>query len=75
MFTGTLRLPSAIRDSLGLTEVQGSITGGPALAIMSLWTGFVASASEVADIFGWDDNLTIPVLSGIGMWAFLKVFG
>jgi diacylglycerol kinase (CTP) len=75
MFTGTLRLPSAIRDNLGLTEVQGSITGGPALVMMSLWTGFVASASEVADIFGWDDNLTIPVLSGIGIWAFLKVFG
>jgi diacylglycerol kinase (CTP) len=75
MFTGTLRLPSIIQDSLGLTEAQSSITGGPALAVMSLWTGFVASASEVADIFGWDDNLTIPVLSGIGMWAFLKVFG
>jgi len=42
---------------------------------MSIWTGFVASASEVVDIFGWDDNLTIPVLSGIGMWGFLKVFG
>jgi diacylglycerol kinase (CTP) len=75
MFTGTLGLPSTIRDSLNLTESQSSITGGPALAVMSIWTGFVASASEVADIFGWDDNLTIPVLSGIGMWAFLKVFG
>jgi diacylglycerol kinase (CTP) len=42
---------------------------------MSLWTGFVASASEVVDIFGWDDNLTIPVLSGVGMWGFLKIFG
>ena len=75
MFTGSLTLPSALRDTIGLTEAQGSITGGLALAVMSLWTGFVASVSEVVDVFGWDDNLTIPVLSGIGMWGFLKIFG
>lgn len=75
MFTGTLSLPAAIRNTVGLTEAQASISGGWALAVMSLWTGFVASASEVVDIFGWDDNLTIPVLSGMGMWAFLKLFG
>jgi diacylglycerol kinase (CTP) len=75
MFTGTLTLPGAVRNAVGLTEAQASVTGNWALGIMSLWTGFVASASEVIDIFGWDDNLTIPVLSGIGMWGFLKIFG
>jgi len=75
MFTGTLSFPSTIRDGLNLTDAQSSITGGAALAVMSLWTGLVASASEVIDLFGWDDNLTIPVLSGIGMWGFLKAFG
>lgn len=75
MFTGTLNLPSRIRTLVGLTEAQGSIGGRLALGIMSLWTGFIASASEVVDIFGWDDNLTIPVLSGLGMWGFLKIFG
>jgi diacylglycerol kinase (CTP) len=75
MFTGALQLPSALRNAVGLTETQGTITGGLALTVMSLWTGFVASASEVVDVFGWDDNLTIPVLSGMGMWAFLKLFG
>jgi diacylglycerol kinase (CTP) len=75
MFTGTLRLPGSLRDVIGLTEAQASITGTIALVVMSLWTGFVASASEVVDIFGWDDNLTIPVLSGLGMWGFLKIFG
>lgn len=75
MFTGTLRLPEAIRNTIGLTESQGSITGGLALAVMSVWTGAVGAASEVVDIFGWDDNLTIPVLSGLGMWGFLKIFG
>ncbi|KAK0634863.1 hypothetical protein B0T17DRAFT_622999 [Bombardia bombarda] len=32
-------------------------------------------ARAVVDLFGWDDNLTIPVLSGLGIWGFLKVFG
>ena len=75
MFTGSLSLPAPIRKSVGLSVAQGTVTGGLALTIMSLWTGFVASASEVVDIFGWDDNLTIPVLSGIGMWGFLRIFG
>ena len=75
MFTGTLSLPAAVRNTLGLSLGKASISGGLALGVMSLWTGFVASASEVVDIFGWDDNLTIPVLSGIGMWGFLRIFG
>lgn len=75
MFTGTLRLPSAVQNAFGISKSQGSITGELALAVMSIWTGAVAAASEVIDIFGWDDNLTIPVLSGIGMWGFLKLFG
>ncbi|PBP20918.1 cytidylyltransferase, partial [Diplocarpon rosae] len=75
MFTGTLALPAIVREAFGLSRAQASISSGLALGVMSLWTGFVASASEVVDIFGWDDNLTIPVLSGIGMWGFLKVFG
>ena len=75
MFSGTLSLPRAVRDVAGLGEGQGSISGTLALAVMSVWTGAIAAASEVVDIFGWDDNLTIPVLSGLGMWGFLKVFG
>ncbi|KFY40528.1 hypothetical protein V495_05401 [Pseudogymnoascus sp. VKM F-4514 (FW-929)] len=75
MFTGVLRLPGAIQGALSLTDSQSTIGGGVALTVMSLWTGFVAAASEAVDIFGWDDNLTIPVLSGIGIWGFLKVFG
>jgi len=75
MFTGTLSLPEAVRTAVGLTESQASISGALALGILSVWTGFVASVSEVVDIFGWDDNLTIPVLSGMGMWGFLKIFG
>jgi diacylglycerol kinase (CTP) len=75
MFTGTLSLPRALTEAVGLPDNMASVSGPVALGIMSVWSGFVASASEVADIFGWDDNLTIPVLSGIGIWGFLKLFG
>jgi len=75
MFTNILRLPSILSDALGLSEAQASISGNLALAVMSIWSGFVAAGSEVIDLFGWDDNLTIPVLSGIGIWGFLKIFG
>lgn len=76
MFKGTLSLPSSVVSYLGWDEsAKTSISGALALGVVSLWSGLVASASEVVDIFGWDDNLTIPILSGLGIWAFLKVFG
>jgi diacylglycerol kinase (CTP) len=75
MFTGVLRLPKIMADALGLEGSQAAVGGDVALGVMSLWSGLVAAGSEVIDLFGWDDNLTIPVLSGIGMWGFLKVFG
>ncbi|KAM5375204.1 hypothetical protein ACJZ2D_006156 [Fusarium nematophilum] len=74
MFQGVLSLPKAICEAVGVSQESASITGAVALGVMGLWSGFVASASEVVDIFGWDDNLTIPVLSGIGIWGFLKAF-
>jgi diacylglycerol kinase (CTP) len=74
MFQGTLRLPEPVSAYFGLSEKAATVTGTVALALMSVWSGFVASASEVVDLFGLDDNLTIPVLSGIGMWGFLKIF-
>ncbi|KAL8664316.1 MAG: hypothetical protein Q9202_003131 [Teloschistes flavicans] len=74
MFTGELALPSMVKQALGWKSEEGILGGWAALSVVSLWSGFVASASEVVDIFGWDDNLTIPVLSGIGLWGFFKVF-
>lgn len=75
MFKGTLSLPASVAGAIGLTKAAATVTGPVALGIMSLWSGFIAAASEAVDVFGWDDNLTIPVLSGIGIWGFLKVFG
>jgi diacylglycerol kinase (CTP) len=73
-FQGVLRLPAQLQHSLGLSPAQSSITGYTALGVMSVVTGLIASGSEALDLFGWDDNLTIPVLCGAGLWAFLQVF-
>ncbi|KAF2136935.1 uncharacterized protein K452DRAFT_236650 [Aplosporella prunicola CBS 121167] len=74
-FQGRLTLPGSVSGLLGWSEGQGSVGGGLALGVMSVWAGFVASASEALDLFGWDDNVTIPILCAGGLWGFLKVFG
>lgn len=74
-FQGQLGLPAAVKGHLGMGDEQGSIGGTLALGVMSFVAGVVASASEAIDLFGWDDNVTIPVLCGGGLWAFLKTFG
>jgi diacylglycerol kinase (CTP) len=81
MFNGVLRLPYTAMRLLGwaspgddTTSTAGSISGGLALGVMSLWTGLMGAVSEVVDLAGCDDNLTIPVLSAVGLWGFLKVF-
>ena len=76
MFKGTLSLPESLAVGLASKVGRvGTLKGWAALGVMSLWSGFVASASELIDVFGLDDNLTIPILSGAGLWVFLKVFG
>lgn len=78
MFTGSLNLvPDCVKNLLGWTaETSKAVITGPlALGVMSFVSGLVAAGSEFVNIFGWDDNLTIPVLSGFGLWGFLKIFG
>ncbi|KAF9893140.1 hypothetical protein FE257_012551 [Aspergillus nanangensis] len=78
MFTGRINLiPDCVKNLIGWTADTSSavVTGSAALGIMSAVSGFIAAGSEYVDLFGWDDNFTIPVLSGVGLWGFLKVFG
>lgn len=75
MFQNRLSLPTNMKRQLGWKSSEGVIEGGPALLIMSLVTGLIACVSEFVDIWGWDDNLTIPLLSSMGLATFLKVFG
>ena len=73
-FQGRLTLPEPARELLGWSVAQSTISGPIALGCMSVVAGLIACASEAVDLWGWDDNLTIPLLSGLGLWAFLKVF-
>lgn len=68
---------SHLFDGLLYSPWDGSrvISGWVALIVLSSWTGVVAAFSEAVDVFGIDDNLTIPLISGFGIWAFLLVFG
>lgn len=74
-FDGTLTLPLMLRETLGLSEPQATTTGKVALSVISVVAGVVASVSEAIDIWGLDDNLTIPVLCGMGLGAFTWAFG
>lgn len=42
--------------------------------ILSFLMGFVASFSEGIDLFNWDDNFTIPVLSGLFAYGVISLF-
>jgi diacylglycerol kinase (CTP) len=74
-FQGVLALPASATRLLGWQDGAGTVGGAAALGVLSLWSGVVASVSEAIDVFGLDDNFTIPVLCGVGLWGFLKVFG
>ena len=75
MFKGYLSLPLQLTAPLGWEQSKAMVSGPLALGIMSFVTGIVASLSELVDIMGWDDNLTIPLLSSFGLWGFCKIFG
>lgn len=74
-FQGQLTWPHALSKVLHIPESYNLISGGAALTVVSTWSGVVASFSEMIDLFGWDDNFTIPILCGAGLWGFLLTFG
>ncbi|KAL9057422.1 MAG: hypothetical protein Q9162_002367 [Coniocarpon cinnabarinum] len=74
-FQGVLSLPQRISGMLGWTQQETEIGGGVAVGVMSVVAGLVASVAEAIDVGGLDDNVTIPILCGIGLMGFLKVFG
>jgi len=73
-FGGHLTLPLQVRQWFNISKKQATVDGSLALLIVSIWSGLVASVSEAIDVFGLDDNLTIPILCGIGLAGFLKRF-
>jgi diacylglycerol kinase (CTP) len=60
-----------------LFYVMNSTTLGVHILVFSIVAGIIGSASELISAFNIDDNLTIPVVSGLGMTLlnyFVKVF-
>jgi diacylglycerol kinase (CTP) len=75
-FQASLSLPPVMaKGLLGWSEDQACVGGSVATAIVAVVSGCVAAVSEAIDVFGLDDNLTIPLLSGLGLSAFFWCFG
>lgn len=74
-FDGTLTLPLRAREFLGVDEKYASMGGALALGVVSVVSGLAASLSELCDIWGLDDNLTIPILCGAELGLFFWAFG
>lgn len=58
---------------------SGDIIWSPETSKLSLvafacFSGFIGSVSEFVDLFGLDDNFTIPFLSSIGLYAVVYCF-
>jgi len=67
-------IPIARKKSLGGTLAGGIVGVGIARGMFGptwgcLVVGFIAGLAEAIDVGGLDDNLTLPVLSGLMMWA------
>lgn len=76
-FNGRLTVPAPVQRLFVLSRPSDpgmTVDGIPALVLISLWSGFVVSVSEAIDLWGLDDNLTIPVLYGAALSASLRVF-
>ena len=74
-FKGYLRLPAQLNLLGNNAGSDRFLTGWTAYIVFSLVAGIITSLSEAIDLFGIDDNLTIPILSGVGLWIFLTIFG
>ncbi|PWY66739.1 hypothetical protein BO70DRAFT_419048 [Aspergillus heteromorphus CBS 117.55] len=76
MFTGRLCMDSLLSHGYRDQSSCGDVIDGPmALGAVSIVTGFVAAGSELVDVLGLNDNITIPVLSSVWLCTFFRMFG
>jgi diacylglycerol kinase (CTP) len=59
----------------GGTQVTETRAPGMPLPLLCLGSGIVAAVSEGLELGGVDDNLSLPILSGLGIWAWLFLWG
>jgi diacylglycerol kinase (CTP) len=57
-------------DSENASWIEGK--SGLSLPVLIILTGIIGGVSELIDLWGLDDNLVIPLLSGIMLWILLK---
>lgn len=65
------------RDASLLARAEALRAGARAMppALLYLVCGLIAGITESLDLGGVDDNLSIPILSGLGIWATLWAWG
>ncbi|KAI0037024.1 hypothetical protein K488DRAFT_67184 [Vararia minispora EC-137] len=63
----------AVREWLNSLGFEGIPTGGwTGIAGISVASGVVTALAEALDVGSLDDNLTLPIIAGGGLWACLK---
>ncbi|KNF05226.1 hypothetical protein PSTG_01445 [Puccinia striiformis f. sp. tritici PST-78] len=67
-------VPTILNDYL-ISKIQLS-TPNSSMGILplSLACGLISALAESWNLFGWDDNLVLPILSGWGIWGIMKIF-
>ncbi|POW12798.1 hypothetical protein PSTT_04324 [Puccinia striiformis] len=67
-------VPTILNDYL-ISKIQLS-TPNSSMGILplSLACGIISALAESWNLFGWDDNLVLPILSGWGIWGIMKIF-
>ncbi|KAJ3774320.1 hypothetical protein FB446DRAFT_482400 [Lentinula raphanica] len=54
---------------------SGGFSGWLGLGVITIFASVVSGVAEALDLGSLDDNLTLPIISGGCLWAFLKVLG
>ncbi|CAO1638331.1 unnamed protein product [Sympodiomycopsis kandeliae] len=65
---------SRAASQLAQTVKPTPVPGMP-LPLLCIGSGLVAAIAEGLELGGVDDNLSLPILSGFGIWAWLFVWG
>lgn len=65
---------SSLAHAAAADSVSASAPGMP-LPVLALGAGLVAAVAEGLELGGLDDNFSLPILSGLGLWAWLFGWG
>ncbi|CAO1616414.1 unnamed protein product [Parajaminaea phylloscopi] len=57
------------------SDVPSNAAPGMPLPVLAIGSGLVAAVAEGLELGGLDDNLSLPILSGFGIWAWLFAWG